>query len=226
MSPLLITALLLLADPPAKSDAPAPVKLSALPRAGYALVTADAGGDKPLKQVEYIVSASGTAAEVTYDQAGNTLIVTLPPTGSVVVHAVALLADGTLAAPVSVELGQKQPDPGPAPATGAGKLGITLVVNLKTITAEQKALLEYQPLKQSLQALGHNWLFADVASPAFQMALAKAAAVHPQVPKITETPFLFVLDGQGNFHSAYRLTLGADPQANASVILDLFKPRK
>jgi hypothetical protein len=213
---------MLAADPPKAAPAPNPppdttMKLAATPRAGYALVAVDA--KEAPKQVEYLVTASGTSSEITYDQAGNTLIVTLPPTGSVVVHAVVLLPEGTLKTLPSLELSKQ-----PATAlTAAGKLAVTLVVNTKAMAAPERALLGSQVLKQNLTAAGHTWLFTDFSAPGFQQALAKAAQVNPNLPKISEIPFLFVTDPAGNFVDAYRLTLGPDAAANVAMIADLFK---
>jgi hypothetical protein len=208
---------LLAVDEAAPPKPPAALKLSAQPRAGYALVSIEAA--QAPKEIRYIVTASGTSAEITFDQMGQNLIVTLPATGSVAVHAVALQADGTLVVPDSLELSaQKSPTP-------SGKLSITMVVRLANLSAPEKAVLESQALKQGLLSLGDSWLFADVNSPAFQQELAKAAALNPAVPKATETPFLFVRDAAGNFHSAYRLQLSTDTQNNINTILDLFRKK-
>jgi hypothetical protein len=228
MSWLLSLILLMGADAGAPA---APIKIEAVRRSGYALVSVVAADDKkPMKQVEFVVFSTG-AAEVSFDQLGPaTLVVSLPSSASVQVFAVALLGDGTLTSPSSLELspapspGGSSSPPGNPAAPAAGNLRVIAVFDFTKLTEPEKALLNSQALRQGLAALGHRYLYADLNSTNFQQTLAAAKKTAPDVP--AAAPFLFVEDAQRNFRAAYKLTLGPDTKSNEEAILAIFGGRK
>jgi hypothetical protein len=229
MSLMLLLLMIAQADaaaPPAPG--PGPVKIEAVRRSGYALVSAAATGEKPLKQVEWIV-ISGASTEITYDQVGSALIVTLPPAGTVQVFCVALLSDSSLAAPVSVELSAASPgSPTPSPPTPAAPptagARVIAVFDFGKLTEPEKALLNSQVLKEGLAKIGMRYLYADLGSSSFQATLAAAKKVAPNVPDIA--PFLFVETADRKFTAAYKLTLSPDTKKNEQEILGLFAGQK
>jgi hypothetical protein len=202
-----------------------PVQLDVVPRSGYALVTAKAQG-KEIKQVEFFATAAGASVDITYDQAGNTLVVTLPSTGTVTVHAVALLADNTLVPPVSVELPTAKPAPAPtpdpAPTPVAGRLRVTLVVNLPTASQPEKDLLNSEDLAKGLTEFNADFLFADATDPKFQQVLAGLQKDNPKILGPDATPFLLVQSADGKALGCYRLTLRPTVGDNVKAILQLF----
>lgn len=258
----LILACLLLpfgADPvpapaPAQATSPAtsPIKVEAVKRSGYSLVALTSTDAKlTIKQSEFIAIGNGTTIEITSDQSGNSLVVTSPPAGTVIVYVVALMSDGSLTQPPPIEIpaagttaptttpvvpgaNPVVPPPTPAapsataPLAGQTGLRVSLVLNLAAPgKAEQDLIALGSPtaesIKQALGGLGNHWGLADVNSAIFQQSLAAARKINPQVPAINEAPFLFIerMSDRG-FVAAYHLRLSPDPRANANAILGLF----
>jgi hypothetical protein len=260
----LLLALLFSADPPppapaaAATPAEAPIKLEATNRSGYALVTITPADKLTIKQANFITffippaNATTTSAPIpiTFDQLGNsTIVVTLPPVGTVVVYADALMSDGktdTLSQPTAIEVsaapaptsptiptapGTPTPPAGPSPAAPLAaekNLRVTLVVNLAAPGQPERDLIQLgsataQSIKQALGGLGHTWSVADANSTLFQQALALARQKNPNVPAPGDTPFLFIeRAADRSFVAAFKLNLSQDPRANANAILALF----
>jgi hypothetical protein len=207
------------APAPAPTPTPdvVPIKLDSLMRAGYAIVSASAAGTAQIKQVQFLVIKDGVETEVTHDQAGTDLIVTLPAKGTVLVFAVALLSDGTMTPFVTLQLGGTNTQPLAAPnPTQNQNLRATLVVHVAALTKPERDLLTSQEFKQALAAKGISWHFADFSNPAFQAAMLQ---MPPPFPVATDAPFLFVQTADRKFKSAQRLQLTNDLKTNWQMII-------
>src|SRR5687768_7621962 len=76
-----------------------PIKIEKAERSGYAILALTPTTDKPITQVEWVVFS--TSAEITYDEAGPILVVTVPANGQTVYVYANALVDGKMTKHVS-----------------------------------------------------------------------------------------------------------------------------
>ena len=213
-----LVALFFLAEPPPAAQ----IKIDAIPRSGYALVTVSSPTDKPVKQVVFVTSTT-SPNDVTFDQTSPTTgVVTLPTSGVVTVHAVALLSSNELAPPAIVDIH-------PNPVTRTAKetstpLRVTLVIDQQRMSPAEVALGNSKAIKGALTKAGGRFLYADFYSPNFQAVLNAARATLPSLP--TQPPFLLIQTMDQKALAAYKLSLTSDFAQNETAVLSILQNKE
>lgn len=218
---------------PAAADAP--IRIEKAERSGYAILTLTTTGEKPITQSEWVVFS--TAADITYDEAGPVLIVTIPADGQTVFVYVNAMIDGKMTKHISTTI-QGKATAQPTPAIGlngvsppanqinpgmqivGGPYRVSLILDRSRLTGTEQALATSQAVKQALAAGGSTYQSFWTDSATFQQKIL------PGAPGAANTPALVVVRPDGTLVRVQRLTLTQNQKANEALVLSLVGPSR